>query len=536
MKSPAFLIFAVVAAAAVTNPAHAREKTISPYIEIGQVLSADLTNNDALTYTEVAAGIDAAFRSKRAEAQISYRYERRISEDRRLGDSDVHSGLARGSVAVANGLSLEGGALATRVRADIRGAAPGILVGNVANTSQIYSFYAGPTLGTHIGVVGVSASYRYAYTKAEAPGFTGVSATQQPLDLFDDSRSQIAQASLNVKSGVVLPFGVTVSGAWERDDAGQLDQRYEGRYGRLDLIQPVSRSLALTAGVGYENIRVTQRDALLDAAGQPVRYRSGRFVTDPASPARIAYDFDGVYYDAGVVWRPSPRTFLQARAGERYGSFAFSGTFTYQPTRSLAIGVQAYDAVQTFGRQLRVGLGSLPTSFNTSSNPFSQEFNGCVFGAQGGAAGGCLNGIFQSISTSSYRARGVDAIVSINRGATRYGFGVGYANRHFNAPDRGVGFTVNGIDDESYYAQAFLAHAFDTRTAIDATVFANYYSSGIANSSDVYSVGGTASLSRQFGRIEGRASLGIYSFGATGGTGGNDDVSLQALLGARYHF
>lgn len=533
MRHAVRLVLLLIAATLASQPAQARDKQIAPYIEVGQVLTADLESGDVLTYTSLAAGIDASIRTRRAEVQVSYRYERRFAYDDRLADSDIHTGLARAAVRVVEGLSVEGGAIATRARADVRGAAPGVLVGNVANTSQIYSVYGGPTLGTHVGPIGVSASYRYGYTKAEAPGFTGVSAGQPPIDLFDDARSQIAQASLNVKSGVYLPVGVTVSGAWERDDAGQLRQRYEGKYGRLDVILPVTGTLALTAGAGYENIRVDQRDPLRDANGLPVVDGNGRYVTDPASPPRIAYDFDGIYYDAGVVWRPTPRTFLQARAGERYGSFSFTGSFTYQPGEGVAVGVQIYDGVQTFARQLRSGLSGLPTSFGTSDDPLSGEFNGCVFGAQGAAAGGCLNGVFQSLSAAAYRARGIDAVVSVQRGPLRFGVGAGYANRRFYAPDAGGGFSIDDVVDESYYAQAFIARALDSRTAIDATAFANYYRSGLSGADGVLGVGATGSVSRQFGRINGRASVGIYGFSLDG-----DDtvVSAQALLGARYQF
>lgn len=529
------LILAVIGTAAVAAaPAEARKRQISPYIEISQIVTADLNgNNDVLTYSTVAAGIDASVSTNRVEAQVSYRYERRFAYQRSLSDVDVHSGLARAAVRVAPGFSIEGGAIATRARSDIRGANPGVLVGNVDNISQVYSVYGGPTLGTHIGDVGVSASYRIGYTRGEAPGTTAVAPGQPRLDVFDSSRSQVAQASLNVKSGVILPVGVTVSGGWARDDVGQLDQKYEGRYGRADLILPVGRDLAIVGGAGYENIEISQRDALLDASGQPVVDRRGRFQIDPASPPRIAYNFDGIYYDAGVVWRPSKRTQLEARIGRRYGSTSFTGSFNYAPSDRTALRVGVYDGIQTFGRQLQDGLSSIGTSFNANRGAFGGDFNGCVFGAQGGAAGNCLNGALQSISTAAYRSRGVDAIVSFNHGPTTFGVGAGYTNRRFLAPNGGRGFTLAGVSDESYYAQAFITRALDSNTSIDATAFANYYKSGVGTATDVYGTGATGSLSRRFGRIAAQASVGVYSFSQEGL---DTSVSVQGLLGARYSF
>ena len=41
-----------------------------------------------------------------------------------------------------------------------------------------------------------------------------------------------------------------------------------------------------------------------------------------AAPRQIAYRTDGVYYDAGVVWRPNRRVSAEARVGKRFGSIS----------------------------------------------------------------------------------------------------------------------------------------------------------------------------------------------------------------------
>src|SRR3546814_3410366 len=99
--------------------ARQRKSEVSAYLEVGQILSADLKNGgDVLTYTMLAAGVDAAIVTRRAEVAASLRYEHRISEAGGQGDSDAISGIARGRIEVAQGFNLEGGALATRTRAD----------------------------------------------------------------------------------------------------------------------------------------------------------------------------------------------------------------------------------------------------------------------------------------------------------------------------------------------------------------------------------------------------------------------------------
>ena len=531
-------VLAAGTAAAQNSPQGGRgDRYVQPYIEVAQILDADLTNDDVVTYSQVAVGIDAGVTGRRAEAQISYRYERRIQWDDRIADDDVHTGLARGSVTVAPGFSLEGGAMATRTRVDIRGSAPGNLTGNVDNITQVYSVYAGPSVSTAAGPVQLNGSVFGGYTKAEAPNATGVGPGQERLDYFDDSKSVVAQASAGVAAGTVLPVGVTVSGAYEREEAGQLDQRYEGYYGRGDVVLPVSRTVALRGGVGYEKIETSQKDALLDANGDVVVDGSGRYVTDPNSPQRITYNTDGLIYDAGVIWRPNPRLELAANAGYRYGGETYFGTLSWQASRDTGVQVAVYDGIETFGRQLRDGLRDTPTSFQGNASPFGQQFNGCIFGGQPGqsgqGAGGCLNDVFQSISTASYRARGIDGVISTTRGRTSYGFGAGYANRRLNAPQLADGTVAYGVTDESYYAQLFWSRALSRVSQIDLNLFGNYYESGLPGADGVFNLGGTGTYSHQFGRLGTTASVGVYTFDQERF---DAQWSAQALVGARYTF
>lgn len=59
--------------------------------------------------------------TSRAEAQVSVRYERVFGYDDGIASSDTVSGLARGAVKVARGLSIEAGGIATRSTVDGRG-------------------------------------------------------------------------------------------------------------------------------------------------------------------------------------------------------------------------------------------------------------------------------------------------------------------------------------------------------------------------------------------------------------------------------
>ena len=61
------MLAATLISSSALSPAYAR-KDISPYIEVGQILSADLKNGgDVLTYSSVAAGVDVSLSSSRSE-------------------------------------------------------------------------------------------------------------------------------------------------------------------------------------------------------------------------------------------------------------------------------------------------------------------------------------------------------------------------------------------------------------------------------------------------------------------------------------
>jgi hypothetical protein len=520
---------ATTALAGLPAAAQDRQRSIAPYVDVAQVLVADFDSDEVLTYTSVGVGVDASIQTRRVEVQLSYKYEHRFSYSRDVADGDTHSGLARAAVKLTPGLTVEGGALATRTRSDIRGDAPGNLAGNVRNVSQIYSIYAGPTFHTGSGPASLSAAYRFGYVKTEAPDIVGVDPLLPPLDVYDSSTGHLAQVRAGVKAGTILPVGLSVAGVWQRENASQLDQKYDGKFLRADAVLPVGSGVALVGGVGYEKIEITQRDPLRDGAGNIVRDRNGRFVTDPASAPRIAYETDGLFWDAGVMYKPSSRLMLEARVGRRYDSMSYTGSLQWQISRRSGLQVGVYDSVDSFGRQLVRDLAALPTSFNTPRDPFGDGFNGCVFGDTATAAGGCLTNSLGSISTASYRARGVNAVLSMNAGPTTLGLGLGYANRRYLVPP---GVIVAGTSDDNWYGQLFASHQLDSVSSLSGNVYANYYESNLPASPGVFGAGANGSYYRSFGSLSAMATLGISTYDVEGA--GN--TSAQALLGLRYGF
>lgn len=522
-------------AAGLASPAAAQKVRLSPYIEASQVVAADLNGGDVLTYSTVAVGVDASVHTRRVEVQASYKYERRFDYQKPLNKDEMHSGLIRAKAAVMPGFSIEAGGIATRTRSDIRGDALLTAQGNTRNSAQVYSGYIGPNLASHIGPIFANAAYRFGYTKVEAPGATGVG-TGPRLDAYDDSKVHVATASVGVKSGTVLPVGITVSGSYTREDAGQLDQRYEGKFARVDVVLPIARGFAIAGGIGYEKIEISQRDAQRDLANNPVVDANGRFVTNPASPRRLAYNLDGKFWDAGVIWKPSRRTFLEARVGKRYGSMSYTGSLNYQMGPGSGIQIGVYDSVQTFGQQLNGSLSTLPTSFVTTTDGFGNQYGGCIYGTVGSATGGCLNQVFASAATSAYRSRGATAVAVVNRGGTRLGVGGGYSRRTFIAPTGTPGFNVNGTSDESFYAQVFGSADVGRNGSLSGSVFGSYYDTDIAGADGVVGWGANTAYTQRFGHLGATISAGVFGFDNKNATTGGSNTAAQALLGLRYGF
>ncbi|MBA3942644.1 MAG: hypothetical protein C0520_15675 [Sphingopyxis sp.] len=506
---------------------------VSPYLEVGQVLTARLKggDNDVLTYTTLAAGVDASIATRRAELAASVRYEHRFGWSGGMQDDDILSGLVRGRLEAMRGLNLEGGALATRSSADGRGANSGLFIGNSTNSANLYSLYAGPTFARRIGGLDVGAGYRFGYTKVDVdtPAVLPPGAVEQ--DLFDSSTNHVAWASVGQRPGD-LPFGWQVSGGWEREDASQLDQRFEGKYVRGDVTVPVGPTLALLGGVGYEDVEISERAPVVDANGVPVRDAGGRFVTDPASPRLLSFDTDGLIWDAGVMWQPNRRTSLTAKVGRRYGDTIYTGSFTYRADHATTVVVGVYDGLSSFGRGLSGGLAALPTQFDPTRNPISGDINPCVFGQQGG---GCLgNQLGGGTTAAQFRNSGVQATLSSRVRGWTYGVGLGYDRRRLLVPSTSPIASLNGIVDENYYLFMTAGRQLDRDSDVAITGYLNYFDNGAPGAGDVQSAGLSAYYSRRFWRgLSGTAAASLNAFDQDGF---NSELIGSALVGLRYNF
>ena len=462
------------------------------------------------------------------------RYERDFSWQDKVGDEDYVSGVARGYVEVAPGVRLQAGGLATRYTSEDAGRVFNDQLALNDTVSQVYSVYAGPSITTYAGDVEVKANYRAGYTKLERDNAFRVDAEGRPLELFDDSLVHVADASVGVKPGTVLPVGLGVAGGIYREDLSDLDQRVEDMHARATTTVPVTGSVAITGGIGYEKVQISARDALRDGDGEPIRRSDRKFVTDKSSPRKLAYDVDGLIWDVGVMWRPSTRTSLTASVGRRYGSTSYNGTLTYRPNARSALGVVVYDNVSGFGGQVNRTLANLPTDFIAIRNPISSNISGCVSSLE---AGNCLAGSLGSPRSAAFRARGVAASYTRKMGHLMAGIGGGYDRRKFIAVEGTVLADANGLIDEKYWLAAYLEAELGRNAGFTTELYGNWIESGGSFTGDESELGASAVYYRRLtDHFTARAAVAGYVFGIDDDPLLDDIWVTSALVGVKYTF
>ncbi len=511
------------AAEAPARPERRRRAEIRPYLEVNLGASAELSggDDDVVTYGSVAAGVDGRVQTRTAVAQASYRYERRVPIDGDDVDESVHSGVAMVHAEVAPGVSLDAGGLAAHTGGEGRAAGGTTVAGD---GTQVFSAYAGPTLNYNLGPLTVGAAYRFGYVRVEDDAALAG-------DRFDDSTVHNATASIGMGPGSGLPFGWTVGGGYVREESGELNNVFEGQYVRGDVVLPLGPTFALTAGVGYETYRSSSDDVLRDAGGVPILV-NGRLVRDPNRPRLVGMDQDGVIYDGGFIWRPTPRTELQGRAGRRYGGTTVTGSLRHQFRRGWGVSADVYDSVGTSSTQIVSNVSQLPREFNVNRNPLTGAFDGCVFGREPGT-GICFDQALASLSNSGFRARGGNLLFSGGGRVWDVSLGGGYAHRRYTDLSSGSLATIGRYSDDSLVVNAGLSRRLGRSAGMSIDAYGSWYDSDRPLFEPIYNSGLTGSFFQSFlmDRLSLQAALGLYRTDAL-----EDSTILSGLAGLRYSF
>ena len=524
------LIAAVSVSPVLAQDEERRATVVQPYIEVNQVLSAELTPGDeVVTFTQIATGVDVNTQGRNSGASVSVRYERNIGYGDDV-DTNTISGIARGSLALAGRqATFEAGALASRTRVDDGSGLSNNPLSAEDAESRIYSVYAGPTVNTQVGAVGISSSARVGYNRFETDNAL-VDRNGDPVDVFDDSVTYTGQIRAGTRPGDVLPVGISATVGGYQEDISNLDQRVRDLYARADVSVPLTDNFAVVGGVGYEDVEVSSRDVLRDVNGDPVLDSTGRFVTDESGPRQIAFDVDGIIWDVGVTWNPSSRTSLSAAVGRRYDSTTYYGSFAYAPSERSALNISVYDGLTSFGGALNSSLAGLSSDFEAFRNPLTGDFTGITTGQNGAGIAGNVG----SIRSATFRNQGVSAAYQRTIGRTTAAIGAGYDRREYIAAQGTILESINGIADESYYVAGALSREIGRSGSLAANAYVNWFDSGIDGGS-LTSYGASAQYNRSItNKIQARAALGVDYVESE--FTDEDFAAASALLGLRYNF
>jgi hypothetical protein len=454
---------------------HKRTRIV-PYLEVDQTIYDQTTpQQEVLTYTTLAAGADMVIDTHSTTGIATIRYEHHFSETHGQGGSDTFTGIARTQTQIVpHTLIFDFAGLATHTAIGPGGGTYLNPVDNVGSIYQIWSLYGGPALSTHAGILGIKGSYDVGYSEIDQIRAYVPAGGGAPVDVFGHSLTQQGTASVGVRPGEILPFGVAVLGNYLREDLSNLDERLIDERVGLQVTQPVARDLALVGDVGWEKVQVSQRNAEVDANGNPIVASNGQYVTNPNSPRQIAYQTDGLTWDVGVVWRPSKRTMAAAYVGQRYDSTTYYGSFYHAPDSRSTINVNVFDGIYGFGSGLMSALEALPTDFTVTRDPFSGNVGGCFLGSTGGS---CVTGALGSTNAAVFRARGVNAAYSRTFGRLTFNVGPGYISRRFITAADTVLASENGLLDQTWYINAGVGGQIDRQTRFTLSGFASLYHS-----------------------------------------------------------
>jgi len=511
-----------------------RKRTrITPYLEVDQSVYDQVSpHSPVVTYTTLAAGVDMTIADHRTSGIVSIRYEHHFTETGGVGSSNTITGIARTSTQIVpQTLTFDFGGLATRTSI---GPSGGVLVNPVENLGSIYqiwSLYGGPSLSTHAGVLGIKASYDLGYNEIDQIRAYVPAGGGAPVDLFGHSLSQQGAASVGVRPGEVLPFGVALLGNYMREDMSNLDQRLIDERVGIQITQPVSRTVAVVGDLAWEKLQVAQRNAVLDANGNPVTTANGQYVIDRSKPRQIAYQTDGLSWDVGVVWRPSKRTMASAYVGRRYDSTTYYGTLNYAPNSRQSLNVSVFDGIYGYGSGMMTALQQLPTDFTVTRDPFSGNVGGCFLGSTGGS---CLTGALGSANAMIFHAHGVNAAYGITLGRISVNLGGGYISRRFITGPGTVLSSENGALDQTWYVDAGLSGPIDRQTSFYVNGFASVYHTDEVAYGDMGDWGVSGSLVHHLtDRLVGTASFEVMGVSPQVSP---DQFEMLGQLGLRYNF
>lgn len=522
---------------------------INPFLSVRQVLS-DGTRRDTRGWLEAGAGFAALLDTNRVEGKISYRYLRRFEEFGNINQKNRHNANANiRAELIDDFLMLNAGGTASQYATDVRGFNAVNPDDESGNQTQIFSGYIEPSVQQRLGDFATfQGRYRLGAVAADSPneGFTNPGSIG--LDPSDGIGSKLSD-SISQSAGVTLAstratntFNWSLDAQATHEDVDQLNQKYRGYSGGGEIGIRVSRKLELTGSAGYEDIDNTQDSILFDPdTGLPDLDEDGQFQVDPTMPRRTAYEFSGMYWNAGFRYTPSRRTSLEFRAGERYGSANFFFNFNHQSRGGLSVRANFQQTLNSFSRLLTMYEHGVPVGMTRIGGLDQLGVPLCVLGIDPQSDDGdCIRGLTQSLTPATFKSDRGLVMVSRKLEALTWSATAYYDKRRYvdsqqlQAPTE-VELPTNLFgDDVSFGVRGRVALRLGDLQSLgfDALLARNSYALSSQRKDTQFTVGTqyTRKLSRN---LTGNASVyGTHRITETR----RDSSSFTAAVGVRYSF
>lgn len=525
------------------------EVEINPFVSLRQVVS-DGTRRDTRGWLEAGAGFAALLDTNRVDGNISYRYNRRISEFGNLNTRNRHNANANVRAELIDDfLMLNAGGTASQYTTDVRGFNATNPDDESGNQTQIFSGYVEPSVQQRLGDLATfQGRYRVGAVSADSPreglnnpGSIGLDPSDGIGSRLSDSITQTASVTLaSTRATNTINWSLDAQGTHE--DVDQLNQKYRGYSAGGELGFRVSRKLELIGSGGYEDIENTQDSILFDEeTGLPDLDDDGHFQIDPAMPRRTAYDFSGIYWNAGFRYTPSRRTSFEFRAGERYGSANFFLNFSHRSRSGMSVRANFQQTLNSFSRLLTQSINGIPYNVARVGGLDQLGVPFCVIGIDPESDDGdCFLGLTQSLTPATFKSDRGMLMVSRKLEALTWSATAYYDKRRYvdsqqlQAPV-GVELPTNLFgDDESFGVRGRVALRLGELQSLgfDALVARNSYALS-SQRKDTQVTVGTQYSRRLSKKLSGNVSVyGTHRITETR----RDSSSATASVGVRYNF
>ena len=378
--------------------AAAGQWTINPTLSLTESYTDNVflvdenTDTDPDYITEVTPALSIRGSGGRVSVDLDYRYNRLFHANESQRDQGFNLLNARGQAEVLDQAGfIDATASMSRQVTDTGAATSNSAAGQTTGRTEVKSFEVSPYLLNHFGSWAQSeARVRYGYVD---------------VDNQSVPNSTITEGLFRIRSGHEFGrLGWTGTVDRIKEDRGNITPHRTSLHGDVDLRYAVSHNVSLLGGVGYEDI----------------------------DDNTLVGDTDGVTWNVGLSYNPSPKTALRGTYGHRFNAENISLNADYDVTQRTRFSLRYTDSQQTSQRLINQDLAYLTVDQN---GVLIDRRTNAPFVAGDSAFG---------LQTDTFRQRAFNASVSGTRDRDNFRLGARWESRETSATN--IEQIVYGVD------------------------------------------------------------------------------------------